>query len=718
MLYLITMVRRKFYRKTYQKNKKKRILVLALKFFGFCFLFFIFSFLCLFIYYIKDFPNPEKFTERPYIQSTKIYDRTGKILLYDIYGEEKRTVVPLSSIPEHLKQAVIATEDSNFYHHFGIDPKAIGRAILINLKLKKAIYGGSTISQQLIRSSFLTREKTIKRKIREIISTLELERRYSKDQILEFYLNQIPFGSNCYGVEAASQTFFKKPVSQISLPEAAVLAALIRAPSYLSPYGPHKEELLMRKNYVLDRMVQCGYISKKQAESAKKEPIEFSEILRPIKAPHFVFYVKQYLEQKYGKELLREKGFKVYTSLDWELQQIAEQVVKQGAETNKAYRAFNAALVALDPRTGEILAMVGSKDWHATNYPKDCIPGKNCLFEPKFNIVTQGLRQPGSAFKPFAYAAAFKKGYTPKTVLWDVETNFGIKGTKPYVPQNYTGRFSGPVDLRHSLAQSINVPSVKVLYLAGLENTINLAKNLGITTLNKKPSHYGLSLVLGGGEVKLLDITSAYGVFATQGLRVPPVSVLKIEDSNGNIIEENKKSPKRVLNKQIADLINDILSDNEARAPLFGFHSPLYIENYQTAVKTGTTQEYKDAWTIGYSPTLVVGVWAGNNDNSPTAKAPGVMLSGPIWHKFMEQALLKRPKQEFEKPKRIITNKPVLNGEIDKENPHSILYYVVKDNPQGPAPLNPEQDPQYNNWEQAIKKWLKSHNFSQTDVEL
>ena len=700
------MAKRKFHRKIYQESKKRKKIISILKFSVCCFFLAAFAALSLIIYYIKDFPNPEKFTERPYIQSTKIYDRTGEILLYDIYGEEKRTVIPLSSMPEHLKQAVIACEDANFYNHKGIDPKAIGRSILINLKLKKPAAGGSTISQQLIRSSFLTLEKTIKRKTREIVSTFELERRYSKEQILEFYLNQVPFGSNCYGVESASQTFFKKSASEISLEEAAILASLVQAPSYLSPYGKHKDELLARKDYVLDRMAKCDYMSAEQAEAAKKQAIEFSEILRPIKAPHFVFYVKEYLEQKYGKEFLKEKGLKVYTSLDWELQQIAEQAIRQGAANNEANRAFNAAMVALSPQTGEILAMVGSKDWHADeNYPKDCISKKNCLFEPEFNIVASALRQPGSAFKPFVYAAAFEMGYTPETILWDAKTNFGVWGAKSYIPQNYNGKFQGPINLRHALAQSINVPSVKILYLAGLENTISLAKKLGITTLNEKPSHYGLSLVLGGGAVKLLDITSAYGVFATQGLKIPPVSILKIEDRDGNIIEENKKTLKRVLNKETANLINDILSDNKARAPLFGFNSPLYFENYQIAAKTGTTQEYKDAWTIGYSPLIVTGVWAGNNDNTPTLK-PGASLAAPIWHNFMEQALSKYPKQEFEKPSPIITEKPILNGEIDQENPHSILHYIIKDNPHGAIPENPKDDSQYSGWERAIKTWL------------
>ena len=659
------MAERKYYRKTFQKSKKGKKFFLVLKILRFLFLFFLFGALFLFIYYAKDLPRPEKFTERQISQSTKIYDRSGETLLYEIYGEEKRTWVPLEIIPEHLKQAVIVAEDVNFYHHFGVDFKGIARSVLINLKIMKPVYGGSTIPQQLIRSTFFSAEKTAERKTREIILSLELDRRYSKDQILEWYLNQVPFGSNCYGVEAASQTYFKKSVSEISLAEAAILASLIRAPSYLSPYGSNREELLTRKDYILDRMAKENYLEKEEAEETKKEILEFAEILTPIKAPHFVFYVMDYLLSKYGENFLRERGLRVYTSLNWELQEWAEKVVEEGAEVNENYNAHNAALVAINPKTGGILAMVGSKNWYATNsYPEGCEALKgNCLFDPKFNIATLGKRQPGSAFKPFVYVTAFKKGYGDKEILIDEETNFGIWGEEEYIPQNYDEKFRGEVTLREALAQSINVPSVKVLldladspeiFRSGEEpDSIKTAKELGITTL--KPP-YGPSIVLGGWEVKLLDIVSAYGVFATEGQRVPPIAILKIEDSKGNIIEETKKTPRRVLEKEPARLINDILSDNEARSPMFGLFSPLYFEGYQVAAKTGTTEDFRDAWTIGYNPSITAGVWAGNNDNSPMSKKPGVVLAGLIFHNFMEKALLKFPKENFEKPS--LSSKP------------------------------------------------------------
>ena len=642
------MAKRKYYRETYQKDKKRRVFF-ALKLLGFCFLFLIFGSLFIFIYYAKDLPRPEKFTERTLTQSTKIYDRSGETLLYEIYGEEKRTWVPLNVIPDELKKAVIVSEDANFYEHFGIDFKGILRSVLINLRIGKPVYGGSTIPQQLIRSTFFSTEKTLSRKVREIILALELDRRYSKDQILEWYLNQVPFGQNTYGAEAASRTYFQKSVSEISLAEAATLAALIQAPSYFSPYGEHKNELLIKKDHILNKMFETGELTKERAEEAKKTEISFAKILQPIKAPHFTLWVKEYLETKYGEDFLREKGLIVYTSLDWELQEWAEKVVEERAEINKNYRAFNAALVAINPKNGEILAMVGSKDWFAEPYPKGCelTPEIDCLFEPYPNVALRG-RQPGSAFKPFVYVTAFKKGYDDKYVVIDEETNFGIWGGEPYIPRNYDGKFRGPVTLRQSLAQSLNIPSVKVLAsLAGLEDSIQTAKDFGITTLNNPSSFYGLSIVLGGGEVKLLDMVSAYGVFATEGLSVPPVAILKIEDSQGNIIEENKKTPKRVLDSDPIKIINSILSDNEARAPIFGLRSPMYFEDEPVAAKTGTTQDYRDGWIIGYTPTIVAGVWAGNNDNSSMSNEPGVVMAGPIWRSFMEKVLLKFPKESF-----------------------------------------------------------------------
>ncbi|MDI6882925.1 MAG: PBP1A family penicillin-binding protein [Patescibacteria group bacterium] len=644
------MPKRKYFREVYQKRRGYFWVLVKIIGTGLLFLFLLG--IGFFIYSIKDLPRPEKFSEGTIYQTTKIYDRTGKILLNEIYGEEKRTLVPLSKIPEYLKLAVITAEDKNFYQHQGLDFRAILRAILYDLKLKKPIQGASTISQQLIRSYFLTRKKILKRKSQEIILTLELERRYPKEQILEWYLNLIPFGGNLYGVEEASQTFFQKSVSDVSLPEGVILASLIKAPSYLSPYGPNLDQLQARKNYILNKMVEEKYLTEEEKIKAQKEEIVFYPKKDILLAPHFVMSVREELEEKYGKDFLIRKGLRVYTTLDFELQQLAEKVVKEGAKNNEKYQAFNAALVAINPKTGEILALVGSKDYFGKSYPNDCqIEKNNCLFSPQFNVATQGERQPGSAFKPFVYLTAFKKGYSDQVIVVDEETNFGIWGGKPYIPKNYDGKFRGPVTLREALSQSLNVPSVKVLSgMAGLADSIKTAKEFGITTLNKPANFYGLALVLGGGEVKLLDMVSAYAVFATEGLKVPPSFILRVLDLKGEIIEENKKTPQRIVEVKYPRMINDILTDNEARAPIFGWRSLLYFEDFEVAVKTGTTQNFKDGWIIGYTPSLVVGVWVGNNNNSPINREPGIVVAGPIWRAFLERALLKYPKEKFEKP--------------------------------------------------------------------
>ena len=712
------MARRKIKRKLFARHKKWK---LALKITLGCFLFSVAFFSFLFLYFAKDLPRPEVFTEKPFVLPTKIYDRTGEVLLYQIFDEEKRTVVGLDRVSDNLKHAIIAAEDANFYRHFGLDFGGIFRSIIKNIQIGEPIYGGSTLSQQLIRSSFLTPDKTIKRKVKEVILTLELERRYSKDKILEFYLNQVPFGSNAYGVEAAAQTYFNKSAAEVSLEEAALLASLIQAPSYLSPYGSHQSELLARKNYILNRMAELEYVSRQEADEAKSKKINFAKVRHPIKAPHFVLYIKEYLENNYSDYFLKTQGLKVYTTLDWELQEWAETVVKGGVERNKNFNAYNAGLVSINPQNGEVLAMVGSADWFAaSSYPENCV-SPNCQFDPKVNVtVYGGGRQPGSAFKPFAYAQAFKKGFTTETILWDVKTEFtpnctstateekGEFDTDCYHPKNYDEKFRGPVTMREALAQSINVPSVKTLWLAGLNDTIGLAKKMGIATLGQPPSWYGLSLVLGGGEVKLLDMVSAYGVFATEGYSVSPVFIRKIEDAEGSVIEENKKTPKRVLEVEVARQINNVLSDNEARAPLFGRYSPLYFPNYEVAAKTGTTQEYKDAWTIGYTPRVVAGVWAGNNNGTLPDKKPGLVLAAPIWHKFMEKAIELYPAGGFNKPAPIKTDKPTLNGEVDWQDPHSILHYINKDDPQGEKPEDPARASQYTNWEEAIQNWLKS----------
>ena len=703
---------------TFKNVKISPAIKKAIKYLAFLFLAGCLLLLALFIYYTWDLPRPEKFTETPFSQSTKIYDRTGKTLLYDIYGEEKREIVPFDKISDNLKHAVLASEDARFYQHGGLDFRGIIRALWIDLTSGAKAQGGSTITQQLIRSVYLTNQKSISRKVKEIVLSIELEQRYSKDQILEWYLNAIPFGENAYGAEAASQTYFNKPASDLSLAEAASLTAMVPAPSYYSPYGAHKAEMLKSKDNIIDKMQKLGFATAKEAEDAKNEKIEFSESTISIKAPDFVLYVKKYLDEKYGEDYLKEKGLRVYTTLDWDLQQFSEKVVEDADASNMAKQANNAAIVVINPKTGEILSLIGSKDYFADSYPKGCDengPG-NCLFDPKFDVATMGLRQPGSAFKPIAYATAFKKGLAPDTILWDVKTEFNPNcdpagtqetntyGNKCYSPQDYDGRNRGQVSLRTALGCSLNIPSVKTLYLAGIPDTLQTARDFGMTTLTDTSS-YGLSLVLGGGAVNLLEITSAYGVFATEGGYIAPISILKITDAHGNIVEENRGQPTKVLDTQVARQINSILSDNNNRAPVFGFNSPLNIPGYQVAVKTGTTQNLVDGWTIGYSPFAVVGVWTGNNDNSPTNDL-GVGLAAPMWNQIMQKILSSNPQENFTQPDPITGRSPALTGQLPKDDINTILYYVDRNNILGPAPQNPSSDQQYLLWQIGINNWL------------
>lgn len=755
------MVRVRYYRPYQRKfSRRKKIFrsILRLIFYGLILL--ILLGLAVFVYFAKDLPDPSKISQRQVIQSTKIYDRTGQEVLYDIHAEEKRTVIPIEQIPVYIKAATIVIEDDNFYHHFGLDWRGILRAAWANLRGQRIAQGGSTITQQFIKNAILTSERTLTRKIKEAILSLELERRYSKDEILGFYLNQIPYGSNAYGIEAAAQTFFEQSTQDLSLAEAALLAALPKAPTYYSPCGSHLEELKARQEYILGRMVKFGYLTEEEAEGAKNQELKYSACQRRgLKAPHFVMYIQEYLEEKYGQDYVERAGLRVYTTLDWNLQQIAEAVIAEYAPLNeKKYLASNAALVALDPKTGQILAMVGSRDYFDIEN------------QGNFNVAVSPHRQPGSSFKPFAYAVALEKGYPPETILFDLETNFGEFGApgqeEEYKPQNYDGKFRGPVTLKQALAQSINLPSVKVLYLAGVNQTIDLAQDMGITTL-KDRSRYSLSLVLGGGEVKLIDETAAYGVLATEGIKHPLSSILKIEDAQGNILEEYQDEPVRVLAQEIARQINGILSDEEARAPMFGSHSKLYLPDRPAAAKTGTTQEYRDGWTIGYTPSLVAGVWAGNNDYTKKMKnGAGIYVAAPIWNEFMTRAYELKTETEkgtvpsndsrsrglspFELPEQIeeftppeptpTSTKPMLDSQfiwqkkvkIDTiseklathltppelieertyaQSPHCLLYYVDKDDPLGLQPEEPETDPQFFHWEEPVLAWASSTHF-------
>ena len=652
------------------------------------------SFLILFIYIELTLPAPESIAVRKITESTKIYDKTGASLLYDIHGEERRTIIPWDQISESAKKATLASEDASFYEHKGLDLKGIARAVLKDLRDFDLSQGGSTITQQLVKKTLLGDEKTLTRKLKEALLSIEVEKRFTKDEILWMYLNQIPYGSNAYGIEAASKTFFNKTASELTVNEAATLASLIKAPSYYSPYGNNVAVLMARKNALLKRMATLNFITTDEYEKAVEEEVEFRPRITDIQAPHFVVMVTEYLENKYGRDAVESGGLKVITTLDAELQTVAEETVSKYAEINKErYKASNAALVAIDPKTGEILSLVGSANYF------------DIANEGNFNVAT-AKRQPGSAFKPFAYAVAFQKGYPDFTVLFDIKTEFSPNcspdaeqkkdkyGLDCYHPRNYDGRFRGPVTMRQGLAQSLNLPSVKTLYLAGVSDTIDLAENMGITTLRDR-SRFGLSLVLGGAEVKPVDLVSAYSVFANDGIRNPWYFIKRIESANGAILENNIPDPKRVLDTQTARLVSDVLSDNSARASVFGYSSSLYFPGRSVAAKTGTTQENRDAWVIGYSPTMTVGVWVGNNrQESMTQEGAGISAGGPMWHEFMAKALTKFPNEEFIKPDLVSSSKPMLNGSYDNSDPHNILYYIDR------------SSDQFENWEYSVRRFF------------
>ncbi|MBC8464907.1 MAG: penicillin-binding protein [Parcubacteria group bacterium] len=689
-------------------------------------------------------PDFHAFEERVVAQSTKIYDRTGEVLLYDVHEDITRTVVDGNEIAQVMKDATIAIEDATFYEHAGVRPLATLRAVFLQPVRGKGVQGGSTITQQVIKNTLLTNERTVQRKIKEWVLSFRLEQVYSKDDILTLYLNEAPYGGTIYGIEEASLAFFGVNASELTLPQAAVLAALPQAPTYYSPYGNNTPALGERKNLVLYRMFEEGMISEKEYSDAKKEEIVFlPQRDTGIKAPHFVMYVISYLEETYGKEVIEQGGLEVITTLDYELQAQAEEIVNRYAlENTEKFNAENAGLIATDPKTGQILVMVGSRDYFDPD------------IDGNFNVAIDPNRQPGSAFKPFVYATAFEKGYTPDTVVFDLPTVFDTRcnpdGTPAYsevdakdcyAPVNYDGKYSGPISLRDALAQSVNVPAVKTLYLAGLQDSLQTAKDMGISGLGDI-GQYGLTLVLGGGEVSLLDMTNAYGTFASEGVYQNESAILSITDSSGRELETWDNTSRRVIDTEITRLISDVLSDNTARTPAFGANSYLHFGNRDVAVKTGTTNDYRDAWIIGYTPSLSVGAWAGNNDNSPMEKKVAGFIIAPLWNEFMQIVLETLPYESFTDP--APTNKqipPVLRGiwqggktytidaisgnlatkytpeetreEIAIENVHTILYWVDRDNPlTQEQPTRPEKDPQFILWEEPVLAWAQKEGYN------
>ncbi len=715
-----------------KKTVKKHGLRNILAFFISCF--FVFSAFGLIWVSTFKIPSLETIGERKISQSTKIYDYTGEILLYDVYEKTKRTIIPFENISPEIKKSVLSIEDKDFYTHGGFKLRSFLRAFFVNALSVGFSQGGSTITQQVVKNSILVGDKTITRKIKEIALSLKLEKVLSKDQILSMYLNEIPYGGSVYGVEEASHTFFGKSAYDVTLAEAAYLAALPKAPTFYSPYGKNKILLDERKDLVLDEMLRDGRITEEEHDDAKKQTVTFiPKTSSGIKAPHFVMYIRDYLEKKYGSDVLEQGGLRVITTLNYDLQAKAEEIAKKYAKINEtSFNGSNDAFVAINPKTGWILTMVGSRDYFDTS------------IDGNFN-VTLAHRQPGSTFKPFAYAQAFIKGYTPETVLFDLPTQFSTtcpldnltSENECYAPGNYDDKYRGPITLRDALAQSINIPSVKVLYLAGVRETINLAETMGIGSLGD-PNKYGLTLVLGGGEVSLLQMTSAYGVFATEGLKAPHTGILRVLDSGGRVLEEFRSSPSQVLDPEIARKISDILSDNGARTPLYGANSVLYFPSTDVAVKTGTTNNYRDAWIIGYTPNIVVGTWAGNNDNTPMAKKISGLIVAPMWREFMEIALKNTPNEVFTKPQKedSFDLKPVLRGKwqggissvitdnsLDPNIPynsqqeiltggvHSILYWLHKDYPRGEMPENPSLDSQFERWEYPIRAWATSQGL-------
>jgi 1A family penicillin-binding protein len=719
--------------KKYWKSANKLTIAKNIVLAGFaCVLFFVIVVAGTFAWYAKDLPNPNGLANRNVSQSTKIYDRTGTHLLYEIALDENRTLVTLDNIPDSLEKATITAEDRGFYQHQGFSLRGYARSAMhFVLSFGRVREGASTITQQLVKNAILSNEKTLSRKVKELMLSVALEQVYSKDQILQMYLNEIPYGQTNYGIESASDAYFGKKAKDLTLAESATLAALPQSPT---TYLNNPVKLKARKNWILNGMVDAGYVSRADADTAIATETPVTNHVGGIEAPHFVFWVKSLLEDKYSTKIVETGGLRVITTLDYDKQKMAEQAVTDGvAKNGKAYGFTTGGLLSLDPKNGEVLAMVGSADF------------RNNDIDGQVNVTIQPL-QPGSSIKPIVYAAAFEKGYTPNTLLWDVNTVFPT-ATGPYPPQNYDGKEHGIVSMRKALQGSLNIPAVKTLYLVGIDTAVKFAHRLGYTTLND-PSKIGLSMVLGGAEVKLIDHAAAYGVFANGGTYHAPVGILKVEAPDGSTMEEFKPEEnqgERVLDVNIASIMSNVLSDNEARSYVFTTNNWLVLPNRPVAAKTGTTNSYKDAWTMGYTPSLVAGVWVGNaNGSFMNKKADGSQVAAPIWNQYMKNALQGTPVEAFPKASIPQTGKPVLDGKLPgtpvvldtasgklatdltperfrKEmlcgEYHTILKYVDKDQPTDPAPNRPENDPDYLVWEKAVQDYITRHNASLKEGE-
>ncbi|MFA6007182.1 MAG: PBP1A family penicillin-binding protein, partial [Candidatus Shapirobacteria bacterium] len=615
----------------------------------------------LFVWYSKDLPSPTKVVRRDGYAS-KIYDRNGQ-LLYDLYNDQKREPVASSDIPETLKKATVSVEDKEFYTHQGFDPLAPLR-IIKNIFYFHKLTGGSTLTQQLVKNVLLNSDVTVTRKIKEFILAIQIEAKYSKDEILTMYLNEAPYGGISWGVGSAAEQYFNKPVKDLDLAESAILAGLPQRPNVYSPFSTTPTAYIDRTDHVLTRMVEDGYIDAETKTMTMEEVknYKFNENATTLSAPHFVFWIKDLLAQKYGEEVANGGGLKVTTTLDLDLQNQVQKIVGDQVDKSEKLAISNGAAVVLDPRDGEVLAMVGSRGYGST------------ATDGQFNVVTQALRQPGSAIKPITYLMALRKGYTAATMVMDTPVSLPIAGQPDYSPKNYTGKFLGPMSLRDALGNSINTVAVKMLARVGVSNMLQQAYDMGISNLEptvENMQKYGFAVTLGGAGVKMIDLSSAYSAFANGGTKVDAVGILKVEDSSGRVLEEfNPTIGQKVMSPQESFIISNILSDNSARTLTFGAVNSLIIPNYQVAVKTGTTNDKKDNWTIGWTPNLLVTVWVGNNNNSPMgAIASGVSGAAPIWRQIMLYALPKRDKQDFPIPDKIV------NISVDK-----VSGYGVHDN--------------------------------------
>lgn len=596
--------------------KKKKIFFL---------LSFVFLFLGFSVWLFWGLPWPGNLTSNQVPVSTKLFDRNGN-LLYEIYTDTRRDPINIKDLPPYVSQATLSIEDKDFYKHHGISISGMVRAAYKTLSGQR-LEGGSTLTQQLVKNSLLTPERTVVRKIREIVLTFGVEIVYSKDEILTLYLNEIPYGSTAYGIGAASELYFNKPAKDLTLSEATLLAGLTAAPTKYSPFGAHPEYAKERQKNVLSRMVEDGYITQEEADNTLNEELKFANP-QPLKAPHFSLWIKELLAEKYGDSVVEQGGLRVTTTLDLKTQELAENSVATEVAKLKKYNVGNGAALVTKPGTGEILAMVGSKNYFATDE------------DGKVNIIF-AERQPGSSIKPLNYALGLKnKIITLATPFADVPTCFLVFGQSSYCPVNYDGNYHGPVSVRLSLANSYNIPAVRTLALNGVDSFIDFAKDMGISSWTDK-SKYGLSLTLGGGEVKPIDMATAFGVFANQGVKVPLSPILKVENWKGDILEDNTDKIAdggRIMDPEIPFLISHALSDNNARANAFGTSSQLVVKGHpEVSVKTGTTNELRDNWTIGYTSHILVLTWVGNNDNKPMSRAvSGVSGASPIWNQIMK----------------------------------------------------------------------------------